>query len=320
MLDSIRFVQGAVAKKDFVPALKHFRIEGNRITSYNGVLALSSPVDLSITATPRAEQFAKAIATCAGEISLTVTPTGRIGIRSGKFRAFVDCIEEPFPIIEPTGTLRNCDVPFLDALKRVWPFVSDDASRAWSLGVLFAGRSLLATNNVIAVEAWLGQAIPFETSVAIPKEALVEIMRIGIEPTGYRVDATGLTLHYPDGRWLQTRLLSTTWPDVVGVLDDAHAGACPPIHNELLPALESLGPFIDDTHRVYYGGERLSTTLHDDSGASVDLGALEGQGIFNYFMLQKVVRVATHLDLSHARGPRCPFLADGLRGVIIGYC
>jgi hypothetical protein len=31
MLDALKFVKGAVAKKDFVPELTHFRITGGRV-------------------------------------------------------------------------------------------------------------------------------------------------------------------------------------------------------------------------------------------------------------------------------------------------
>jgi len=44
MLKELRFVQGAVAKKDFVPAMTHFRIEKGTVRSFNGNLAICSPL------------------------------------------------------------------------------------------------------------------------------------------------------------------------------------------------------------------------------------------------------------------------------------
>ena len=43
MIDAVKFVQGAVAKKDYVAELTHFLIQDNRITGYNGIMGLSSP-------------------------------------------------------------------------------------------------------------------------------------------------------------------------------------------------------------------------------------------------------------------------------------
>ena len=44
MLKALKFVQGAVSKKDLVPALTHFRIENGTVRSYNGMLALCTPI------------------------------------------------------------------------------------------------------------------------------------------------------------------------------------------------------------------------------------------------------------------------------------
>ena len=40
VLSALKFVQGSVAKKDFVPALKHVVIENATVRGFNGVLAL----------------------------------------------------------------------------------------------------------------------------------------------------------------------------------------------------------------------------------------------------------------------------------------
>ncbi len=42
MLDTLKFIQGAVARKDHVPALVHFRIAGGRIRGFNGTLSLAA--------------------------------------------------------------------------------------------------------------------------------------------------------------------------------------------------------------------------------------------------------------------------------------
>ena len=99
MLSSLKFVQGAVAKKDFVPALNHFRIEGGRVKGYNGMIALCGPIDLDLSITPKALEFTKAIQACTDTISLHITPAGRLSIKSGRFKAFVDCLDEAFPAL-----------------------------------------------------------------------------------------------------------------------------------------------------------------------------------------------------------------------------
>lgn len=319
MLDSLRFVQGAVAKKDYVPALKHFRIENGRVTSYNGVIALSAPIALNLNVTPRADQFAKAIATCDGEIALSVTPSGRIGVRGGGFRAFVDCTDDPFPVVEPEGLeVQLAGSPLLYALQDVWPYISDDASRKWSQGVLISGKSIFATNNVILVERWLGADFPFE--VNIPRDAVAEMLRIGEEPYSCMLKENALTLLYRDGRWLRTQLLTVEWPPARVILDRAHDGDADarmtPVPEGFFIALEKLAPFLGEANRVYLGGNALHTSLNADDGASVDVPVV-GANTFNYKMLRSLEGIARRWDLTQ-EGKPCPFVGTMLRGCMIG--
>src|SRR5690606_31461165 len=104
MLDALKFVQGAVARRDFVPALTHFQIRDGYIRGFNGKIALCAPIDLDLDATPKAAPFIKAIEACRDTVELSLTPNGRLAIRSGSFKAYIDCLEgEEFPNVEPEG-------------------------------------------------------------------------------------------------------------------------------------------------------------------------------------------------------------------------
>lgn len=104
MIEALKFVRGAVAKKDFVPALTHFRIENGSIKGYNGTIGLCSPIALDLDASPKALPFIKAIETCRDTVSMHLTGAGRLAVKSGKFRAYVECTPEPFPDVTPTGS------------------------------------------------------------------------------------------------------------------------------------------------------------------------------------------------------------------------
>ena len=58
MIRDLRFVKGAVARKDLVPGMTHFVIEQGTIRSYNGSLALCSQINLDLECKPNAEQLA----------------------------------------------------------------------------------------------------------------------------------------------------------------------------------------------------------------------------------------------------------------------
>ena len=313
MLEALKFVQGAVAKKDFVPVLRHFSISGGLIKGYNGSMALCSPIDLDLEVTPRATQFSKAIAACKGTVQLHTTPTGRLSIKSGSFKAFVDCIEEDYPDIQPEGEVLGLDGTLLKALKKLNPFIADDASRQWARGIMFRGPSAFATNNVTLVEYWLGYAFPVE--VNIPKPAVQELIRIGEEPATMQICETSVTFHYSSGRWLRTQTYPTQWPDMIRVLN--RESNQQPFPTGFFDSLEDLIPFADDLERVFFLGDRIATTPSDGLGASVELPGLPEQGIYNIKQIQLLAGIAETIDLNQYPAP-CLFYGDRVRGAIIG--
>lgn len=314
MLSSLKFVQGAVAKKDLLPALTHFRIEKGTVRGYNGTLALCSPIPLDIECTPKAEPMVRAIGHCDDTVAMTLTPAGRLSIKSGSFKAFVDCVEGDTPHVEPEGEFFDLDgVALLTALKTVWPFVGDDASRPWTNGVLLRGQSAFATNNVTLVEYWIGSAFPH--SVNIPRQAIKEMLRIDEAPVKAQLTETSITFHYLDGRWIRSQLYSTDWPDLSKVLDRESSPV--PMDERLFRALDKIKSFVDKNGRVLIGGGRVRTHDDDNSGAAVEIPDLQWDGVFNIEMLRLLEGVVTTIDWSAYPAP-CMFYGDRLRGAIVG--
>ena len=224
MLSSLKFVQGSLSRKDLVPELSHFRIKDGFIKGFNGHIGLCSPIDLELDVTPNGSQFVKAIQTCKETIALHVTPKGKLSIKSGKFKALIDCLKnEDFPEILPEGEFIKLDGKLLESLRKLEPFIADDAAKAWARGILFKGESAYATNNVILVETWLGYRFPIE--VNIPNSAIQELIRIGEEPTSLQITANKITFHFEGDKWLTTQTYSTEWPDLTRILEQP----CKPI-------------------------------------------------------------------------------------------
>lgn len=315
MLDALRFVQGSVAKKDFVPALQHFRIKDGTIKGYNGNLSLCCPIDLDLDITPKAIPFIKAVATCREAVAMSLTPTGKLSIRSGKFRALVDCeTEGEFPDLSPEGEPVTLPGGLLPVLKKLAPFIADDASRQWARGILFRGQSAFATNNIVLLEQWMG--VPFPVAVNIPRSAVVELLRIGQEPLALQVAEGSVTFHFEGGGWMRTQVYDKDWPDVQKVLA-APGAVLKPIPEGLLDAVTDLSPFVDEQGRIFLRPGVVATTLEDGDGAAVELGSVAETGCFNHKHLLSLADVAETIDLSAYPKP-CPFRGELLRGALVG--
>jgi hypothetical protein len=317
MLSALKFCAGSVAKKEIVAALTHFAIEGGRVRGFNGTLALSSPIDFNISCKPKAETLIKAIANCEDTIQLALTPAGRLSIKSGVFKAFVDCFNnEETPHVEPEGDRVDFDgEAFFQGIKAVSPFIGADASRLWAQGILFKDKSLFATNNIILVQYWIGVAFPHV--VNIPKPAIKEMLRINEPPIYCQIAENSITFHYEGERWLRTQLYNIEWPNLSKILDAPSKQSA--FDNDVFKALDVIKPFIDKMGSVYFKEGNVSTHEQADDGASYAVPSMVNEGRFNHTMLSLLEGSVETIDWSTWPAACCfTGCKNRLRGAIIG--
>ena len=314
IIDTLKFVQGAVATKDLIPEMTHFVIEDGEVRAFNGIIAISSPIDFNVDCMPKAGPLVRAITNCEEVASLGMTPGGRLRIQSGKFKAFIDCIEGEVPHQKPEGDRVEIDgEKLLKAIKVLSPFIGNDASRPWTNGILLRGESAFATNNVCLVEYWLGTTLPH--AVNIPAKAIKEMDRVGVPPSHAQLTEHSITFHYSDGRWIRTQLYSTEWPDLTKLLN---APSNPkPVNEDLFEGLRIVRPFADKSDRVWFEPGGITTSPDDGLGARYAVEGLHDQGIYKIGMLKLLEGVAEQIDFTLYQGPLL-FYGEGVRGAIIG--
>lgn len=314
MYDSLKFCAGSVAKKNFVSDLKHFVIEGGRVRGFNGTLALCTPILLDIDCQPNAEQLIKAVGKCEDTIQLSMTKAGRLSVKSGGFKAFIDCIQGETNHVEPEGEFVEFDGDvLLKGIQAIAAFIGSDASRPWANGVLIKGQSIFATNNVMLIEYWLGSHFPI--TVNIPKAAVREMQRIGEAPINAQVTTNSITFHYSGERWLRTQLYATEWPDLGKVLNRPSQQL--PLDMRIFEGLESVKAFTDKMGSVFLFPDELRTHFDEQEGAGFAMEGFGFEGKYNIDMLYLLKDTATIIDWSTYPSP-CMFSGDRIRGAIIG--
>lgn len=316
ILDSLKFVKGSIAKKDFLPALTHFVIEKGLVRGYNGVIALCSPIAFDIDCKPKADELINAVTHCDETVVLSMTETGRLRIVSGSYKAFVKCVTEETVHVLPEGErVEFAGSALLDALKVLEPFVGDDASRPWSNGVLLRGQSAFATNNVTLIEYWVGSDFP--STVNVPHAAIKEMLRIGEAPTHAQLGSNSITFHYTGDRWIRSQLFATEWPDLSRILNEECSPS--PIEPRLFLGLEKLAKRADAMSRVFIKDGTISTVPFDsgDEGAQYQVPGLQCEGAYAIPMLRLLEGVAEKIDFTSYPKP-CLFFGQRLRGAIIG--
>ena len=130
-----------------------------------------------------------------------------------------------------------------------------------------------------------------------------------------QLDESNITFHFSEGRWLKTQVYTTEWPDLTKILDNPAQPV--PCGTDFYDNCEQLIPFTDEHDAVYFNGEELSTSKHDEQGARFATEDIPVEGAFNLTQLLKLKGVAKTIDFSLYPAPVL-FFGDNIRGAIIG--
>lgn len=321
MLDALKFVATAIAKKDYVPGLTFYKIEDGRVTCFNGIFALSSSIDLDFNVRPHGAKFLAAIKACEDTIALNLTPAKKLAVKSGKFKAFVECLADEIPqtFLYPEGKEVQLGSNFMSGIKALAPAMGIDASRPWSMGIKLSGQFMFATNNLMLVQYWHGDEYPFD--IVIPDLAVHELLRIGEEPTKVQLGDKTATFWFGEDRWLLTNLVEGgLWPtDKLDKVLSASNGEQIAFPDGFFDDLEVLKPFLDDNGTIYLTKEGMSTSRYEGDGTIIEhsFPMIEGMQAYHHKQLLLLQNIADTIDWTAYPRPLM-FRGERLRGAIIG--
>lgn len=317
MLNELKFVEGAVADKDIIPILTHFCIHDGCIQGADTRIAIETPCPAlaGFSFTVPADKFIRAVLACDGDPSITITETGKVAVKQGRFKAFLPTLDaSTFPRRELPPMLSPAPKNLLAVFKMLLPFISQDASRAWSLGIWIKDGLAYATNNVALVRTSFESPLK---EVNIPAYFVKEIVRIGLPPLALHQDESGIAVSYADGSWVCGQVYRDGWPDVSARFSDIDASPLTKIPDGLARVLDKLLPFCPDPKypTLRFTSEGISTL---DGAHSAEMG-FDGlpETAFRAEVLQLVVGVATQWDLTKYPEP-IPFIGKDIEGIFVG--
>jgi hypothetical protein len=328
MLDTLRFVRGAVADRDTVIGLTHFFIYEGRIQGSNGHMMIDAPLpDLKdkILTVP-ADLLIKAIDSCDGDPQITFTETAMM-VKEGALKVRLPILDAAaFPRADPDPLDWETESPLLPVLKTIRPFISHDASYKWSVGAWINEQAIYATNNVIVVRHPSDLFGGTGLCLNLPVYAIDELIRIGKEPTGFgvRQDGQSITFYYADSSWLRAQVLTNDgWP--IEKIDhmfrdvDRKKLKKTPMPADLPGAVRKITPFCPEPKLpvIVLGPQGVST--EDGDRSAVVEGYKLPESKFNATMLSLVLATATHIQFTNAEGvARGCFVANELEGIFMG--
>lgn len=329
MRDTLRFVSGAVSTKDVLPVLTHFAFRDGHVHGFNGRVHICAPLpEVGFNTTAPASLFMSALSIDTDQAFTLALKSDHVVAKCGAFKARLpigDVATFPAPKVPSAKQRKRIGQDIVDALKRLRPFVGDDASRPWSASIKFDGTSAYATNNVVLATT----TVPVESALAVelPVQAVDEILRLaaaGVMPSHCTIEQDAVWFYYTapkhlSGAWIRCTTLDGVWPEVAPVLKGAHQGA----KLKKMPtdqwgsAVLRVRPFCPDPKHplIVLEGDTVGT-LAGATSAQVGGFQFGGRYVFQAEPLAQVLSVAEAMDFS--KFPRVPWKGSGMEGVLMG--
>jgi hypothetical protein len=316
LLAALKFVEPA--SKDIGQINQtHCMLSGNWVAAFDGLLMMAAKIDTDITAFPNTRRLVATLSKCDEAVQITQLDNNRLGIKSGKFSAFVPCIEPGLLAFTPPDAPQwQWNDGVTAALSTVGIIAKENAPRMVQASILLRENSAAATDGVMAFEYWHGTPMP---TVVLPKVFVSELIKIGKKPVQCGASQSTFTVYFEDESFIRTQLYTDPYPNIDKVLGVA---ASPyPIPAELWSALEKLDAMKSDKHRIYFNakGSKLQTDIDDNIGASYDFEHPMPDGVmFNIDLLRRFAPFAKTADwVCGDDGKMSAFYGDQFRGVLM---
>jgi hypothetical protein len=323
MIETLKFVRGAVATKDLMPVLKHFHIYNGRIQGFNGLLVIDAPAEAfkDFDITVPAVEFLAGVDACKGEPVVTVEKNF-VRLEKGGFKVKLPLDEhDKYPRTEITDDFTSIELnQFLlkPTLKKLRPFVSEYASQAWACTILIRDMYMYATNNVCIVRSKLPHKLA-DVDIIIPIYVIDEILRIGYEPQKLFYNDNKLGLHYTNNSWMTGQISELKWPQLDKYFE-AIPKKLPPVPEGMLDAITQLKQFAATpaTALIKLDPEGMHVN-GPDRDAHVENIKFETTCGYGAAYLTTVLSAATQLDVSpYADNKPAMFRGDNIEGLLNG--
>lgn len=315
IIEALKFIEPA--SKDIGQINQtHCMLANGYAAAFDGLLMMGAKIDTEITAYPHTRRLLATLSRCDEAVQITQLDGNRLGVKSGKFSAFVPCIEPGLiqftPPDPPLGVFNEAVVKSLECAGVI---AKENAPRMVAASVLLRANSAIATDGVTLFEHWHGLPFP---DLVLPKAFISVLMKITKKPVQAGGSPTTFTVWFEDQSFIRTQLYVEAYPtEAVDKLANSQASPYP-IPDELWPALAKLDAMKNDKSAVYFNPKATKLqTDHDDSvGGSYEFDHPLPDGLsFNIDFLRRFQPYVKTVDWN-VGGRFAAFYGDNFRGML----
>lgn len=219
---AVNWCKDALASKDLVAHLTYYMVKEGKIYASDGRMVACHPImadfgkPLFIPGV-EFERVLNAMPTDNPELRLD---EGKLIVRHGKFRGKLSVAsEESWPYeAGHEGKWTLLPKGLLEAIKKIRPFVSDNATQLWATCASLRPGFIYATNNVVVARA----SVPELTGdILLPAWAIDFLLPRVAGATHFAVSENAIFFKWDSGAWLKTFSMGGTFPEKAGNMIDS---------------------------------------------------------------------------------------------------
>jgi len=313
LLEALKFISVA-QHSDGTPMQTHCRISDKTVIGFDGGLAAGHYIDENINVCPHTQTLVKALSKCKEAISITELDSGRLSIKSGKFRALVPCV--PFgdlPAIQPDPPIAALTDDLKTALRACVPLAQDNGTEPFLCAVLLQAHTAVATNRHVVIEAFHGIDLP--PNILLPKASANAVCKSDKPLKAFGFSSNSATFYFADDSFIKTQLFACIYPDYNKILNvEANPWPLPAGFYEALDIVKS---FLDND-RVYFIDGKMASSANINDATTYDVEGLTNDLIFNANYLELIRSHAHSIQFNVNAKKLALFFGENVRGGIMG--
>lgn len=289
-------------------AQEHCFIGHNQIVATDGCLTVGYPFESDISTYPHSAKLLAALKKCDSTVALTLTDAQRLSVKSGKFRAVIDCLDAgQFYAGAPDAAIAPIDERLRTGLEAIGHLADEKADRLMCATIFIKSGVMVATNGYSILEYWHGNDLP---EMVLPKPSANAIVKTSFKLQRFGFSGNSATFYFENGAWIKTQLFADEWPNYAQLFP---ASCNPwPAPTGLFDAVRAVAPFLDDVQSVYFTEAGLQA-----ASASYELPGLPPGRRYSAARLLEIERCCKTVDFASHPG-KAFFFGENVRGVVMG--
>lgn len=315
LIEALKFVALA-QQKEGTPYQTHCIINGGRIGAFNGTFATGHLIEDDLSACPHTIKLLDALGKCGANLAITQLDSGRLSIKSDRFKALVPCVPfDSLGFIEPDAPIAPIDDRLKLGFDMVSPLLNETAPKAMFAAALLQANSIVGTNGSMLIEYWHGIDLP--PGLLIPKAAMTAVCKTNKKLCRFGYSPNSVTFFFEDNSFIKSQLFSEDYPDYETIFPESVNPW--PLPEGFFEGIEKLSSLSEDK-TVYFlnGGLAVKDSQKTESG-SFEVQGLQDGLAFNMEYLLIAKTVFKKVDFDAAPGTsKAVFFGENVRGALAG--